>query len=86
MHEIGSRMWTNWYDKDGNYKGYTNRIDFYDFSFQQMTKKNFVIHPGDRFNIHCVYNSLDRENYTNFDLGSEDEMCIEFIAYYPSKK
>lgn len=62
----------------------TNRVDFFRFSFQQYTYVNYTIKPGDRINTHCHYDSSQRTEPTEFDDGSEDEMCMEFITYYPA--
>jgi hypothetical protein len=81
MHQIGQMTWsTHW--RNGQLLGYLNRIEFWDFAFQQTTSLNLTILPGDRFNTHCMYqeNSLQT---TKFSLASSDEMCLEFVYYYP---
>jgi len=83
MHEIGDRMWTTLY-RDGANVGYTNRVEFFDFGFQQSTRVNYVIKPGDQLHTHCVYNSRNRVNDTRFGSASEDEMCMNFLTYWPS--
>jgi len=82
MHQIGSRMFTTQW-RNGEYLGDLNHADYYDFDFQQTTPMNKTIKRGDRLNTHCIYNSLRRQNPTKFASGSRDEMCIDFITYYP---
>eukprot|EP01121_Diplochlamys_sp_Union-15-3_P016925 TRINITY_DN5861_c0_g1_i1.p1 TRINITY_DN5861_c0_g1~~TRINITY_DN5861_c0_g1_i1.p1 ORF type:complete len:467 (-),score=66.23 TRINITY_DN5861_c0_g1_i1:27-1427(-) len=82
MHQIGKQMWTTHWRGD-KMIGYLNRVDFYSFDFQQNTPMNIEIQPGDRFNIHCAYDSSSRSSVTKFGESSQDEMCMEFISYYP---
>jgi len=85
MHQVGSQIWsTQW--RNGSLLRETNRIDFWDFAFQQSTPVEFTVQPGDRFNTHCHYDTRDRNAATVFGPGSEDEMCIEFLSYYPRLK
>eukprot|EP01130_Rhizamoeba_saxonica_P013720 TRINITY_DN5893_c0_g1_i1.p1 TRINITY_DN5893_c0_g1~~TRINITY_DN5893_c0_g1_i1.p1 ORF type:complete len:571 (-),score=143.43 TRINITY_DN5893_c0_g1_i1:1296-3008(-) len=79
MHEIGQRMWSSIYRND-TFIGGLNKIDFWDFAFQQQTPKNITLRPGDRIHTHCEYYTDDT---TYFGQGSTDEMCIEYISYYP---
>jgi len=81
MHAIGTQIWgTQW--RGTQMIRETNRIDFWDFAFQQQTKVNYTILPGDRINTHCVYKQNPAQD-TIFFLGSHDEMCIQYFAYYP---
>jgi hypothetical protein len=82
MHEIGKSMVARHF-RGTQYLGEINRIDFWDFAFQQVTPVSRVIRRGDRLQLHCIYDSSTRTAATKFDLGSEDEMCIEFLFYYP---
>jgi len=59
----------------------TNRIDFWDFAFQQNTPVNYTIEPGDRISTHCVYNRGNKD--VPFAEASDDEMCIQYVFYYP---
>lgn len=38
---------------------------------------------GDSINTHCVYDTSLLNRTVNFGPASSDEMCIEFVAYYP---
>jgi len=81
MHNIGKQMVTTLHR--GDESNVTNRVDFYQFNFQQITETNFVIKPGDRLNTHCVYDSTERTEPTIFGPGSDDEMCMDFLMYFP---
>jgi len=63
--------------------GLFNQISFYQFDFQQITFLDKIIRRGDRINLNCVYDTSRRTDPTKFAIGSEDEMCMEFIFYYP---
>jgi len=84
MHQTGAQMWgTQW--RNGTMIRETNRIDYYDFAFQQLTDVQWDILPGDRFSTHCIYQQqFDRA--VTFGQGSEQEMCIQYIFYYPKNK
>lgn len=83
MHQAGKQIWSNHYDANNNSLGHFNKIDFWDFDFQQNTRMNKTIKRGDRINTHCVYNSLGHTAPIEFGLESTEEMCMEFISYYP---
>jgi len=62
---------------------YINRAEFYSFDSQQTKMiKPLVVNPGDSLNLHCVY-ANDGPETVSFNLGSSDEMCMEFLFYYP---
>ncbi|GMI03396.1 hypothetical protein TrLO_g3006 [Triparma laevis f. longispina] len=57
--------------------------EFYNFNFQGALKTppgvtDWEIHPGDEFEVQCIYNS-DNENL-HFGEASNDEMCIAFVT------
>jgi len=84
MHMVGTQMWsTVW--RGNQALGELNRVEYWDFNFQQNTLiNNLVLRPGDRINTHCIY----QQNPTaavNFAIASSDEMCVEFIYYYPKQ-
>jgi len=82
MHLTGKQLWTNHW-RGSQHLGQTNRVDFYVYEFQQVTYLNRTILRGDRLNTHCTYNTMDRTATTRFGINTEDEMCMEFITYYP---
>jgi len=81
MHYQGSMIWTTQW-RNGSLLGYQNRIEFWDFAFQQTTPMNSQILPGDRLNTHCIYNQNPLAP-TKFSIASSDEMCLEYVYYWP---
>jgi len=81
MHERGALMWSDQW-RNGSFVQELNRVDFFNFNLQQSTPVNFTIMPGDRLSVHCVYN-LNPTSITQFGIASYQEMCINFIMYYP---
>lgn len=59
---------------------------FYDYNYQgsmqphPMTRK---IARGDTLLTRCVYDSTSRSNATRFGESTQDEMCFNFVLYYP---
>ena len=47
----------------------------------QTPQEFYQVLPGDSFRTTCYY-----KDGTKFGLGSEDEMCIAFIWYYPARE
>jgi len=82
MHEIGSQIWNTQYRNDELLRT-TARAEFFNFNFQQLTPVNYTIQPGDRINLHCIYDSTPRTAPTYFGVQSTDEMCMTFFSYYP---
>lgn len=60
----------------------TRRIEYYDFNRQKIMKENntYEVQPGDDIFISCWYES---DGTVEFGQGSEQEMCIDFVSYYP---
>jgi hypothetical protein len=83
MHTAGSQMFSV-ITRDEQPLQELNRVDFYSFDFQQQTPVNVVLKRGDQINTHCTYKTLSRVNKTTFGLESTQEMCMEFLTYYPA--
>lgn len=81
-HEIGSRLWTEVY-RDGNMVGELGREDPFFFDYQTFKPQSAVIKPGDELRTHCVYDASGRDFPTSGGEGTDDEMCINFLLYYP---
>ncbi|XP_067141854.1 DBH-like monooxygenase protein 1 homolog [Centruroides vittatus] len=58
---------------------------YYDFKYQDGTvlSKEVKILPSDHLTVECVYDSTDRVSNTLGGLGTQQEMCLAFILYYP---
>eukprot|EP00802_Teleaulax_amphioxeia_P010269 Tamp_10295.p1 GENE.Tamp_10295~~Tamp_10295.p1 ORF type:complete len:498 (+),score=84.99 Tamp_10295:504-1997(+) len=85
MHQAGVRMQTTQY-RDGKTLR-EDAVDFYDFkqsgAFEpRSTGTGFTIKRGDSFLVECWY-TVAEGSEKRFGLGSADEMCIDFLYYYP---
>eukprot|EP00752_Nemacystus_decipiens_P002626 g2458.t1 len=96
MHENGQRLETRQYrnDSSGNeVLVHSAEVEYYSFlqagGHVLNTNDSVTIQKGDRFETECFYDtalsSVGSENVT-FGLGSENEMCIDFVFYYPDQK
>ncbi|CAM9245832.1 unnamed protein product, partial [Hapterophycus canaliculatus] len=95
MHENGQTMRTRQYrnDSSGNeVLVHAAEVEYYSFLqagvFAVPANESGTIQRGDRFETDCYYNtalsSIGSSNVT-FGLGSEEEMCIDFLYYYPDQ-
>jgi hypothetical protein len=87
MHSLGARMWSTIH-RGNDQIGFLNRIEYYDYNFQELGPLVPYVQllPGDRIETHCIFNSNSRTANTTFGADSDEEMCMEFIAYYPILK
>mmetsp|Transcript_12195 Transcript_12195/g.32484 ORF Transcript_12195/g.32484 Transcript_12195/m.32484 type:complete len:659 (+) Transcript_12195:793-2769(+) len=90
MHTAGQKMYTQLYDSEGNAKPLLDqmRIDFWDNGFQgveAIPDGEFVIQPGDMLQTHCYFNTSARTKEVTFGTGTLNEMCMNFIFYYPAQ-
>jgi len=62
------------------------RDDHYDFNFQEYhsLRREVTVLPGDSLTTVCKYRT--GANQTNGGLGTDNEMCLSFLAYYPKMK
>eukprot|EP00069_Balaena_mysticetus_P010899 bmy_20870T0 len=71
--------------RDGREKEVVNRDDHYSPHFQEirMLKKVVSVHPGDVLITSCTYNTGDRTLATVGGFGILEEMCVNYVHYYP---
>ena len=84
MHQGGSRIYSELI-RDGEVV-HTSAIDYFDFEqqgSQPVQQEPFEVLPGDAFRTVCQYETKDG---VIFGKGSEDEMCMNFLMYYPRQK
>jgi hypothetical protein len=81
-HQIGSVLYTEVH-RDGALVGEIARQDPFDFNMQKFQDADFDVMPGDELQTHCVYDSSGLSGVTMGGPGSEEEMCINFMMYYP---
>mmetsp|Transcript_10951 Transcript_10951/g.18178 ORF Transcript_10951/g.18178 Transcript_10951/m.18178 type:complete len:618 (-) Transcript_10951:1445-3298(-) len=82
MHKTGVRM-VNEAIRGGEVF-HTATVEIFDFEQQggfQPQQDSYQLQAGDKFRTTCYY-----KDGTVFKEGSQDEMCIAFLLYYPRKK
>ncbi|XP_042238957.1 uncharacterized protein LOC121877254 isoform X2 [Homarus americanus] len=57
----------------------------YDFNYQQsrIFKDEVIILPGDSLITECTYDATRKPKVTFGGFGTEEEMCLSFLGYYP---
>ncbi len=86
MH-AGTGIWSNQYR--GTNSLTSLGVNFkYDFNFQSFitypSKTEYrVLKKGDSIMTTCVYDTTLRSSITRGGEGSQDEMCLNFLLYYP---
>ncbi|XP_019495116.1 PREDICTED: dopamine beta-hydroxylase [Hipposideros armiger] len=71
--------------RDGREREIVNRDSHYSPHFQEirMLKKIVSVHPGDVLITSCTYNTEDRTLVTVGGFGIQEEMCVNYVHYYP---
>ncbi|CAM9519920.1 unnamed protein product [Sphacelaria rigidula] len=90
MHATGRHMITHQYRDDVLIN--TARVEYYSFDqgggFNPSSNGTETMQKGDRFETLCYYDTAFAEfpgQNVSFGPGSEDEMCIDFVYYYPEQ-
>ena len=83
-HLTGRRVWTSQV-RDGRVIEILNRDNHYDQMFQEirMLKEPVRVRPGDTLINTCVYETMARKNMTVGGYAISDEMCVNYLHYYP---
>jgi hypothetical protein len=81
-HEIGSAITSELWRNGELHTEIASQVP-YDFNQQQFQPIDLDILPGDMLETRCTYDSTGRTQVTNGGVGSTDEMCINFMMYYP---
>lgn len=81
-HEIGAAITTEVF-RDDMLVGSIVK-DPFDFNMQSFQPTDVTIAPGDRITTTCVYDSTGRGSQTSGGVASDEEMCINFLMYYPA--
>ncbi|KAK7604848.1 hypothetical protein V9T40_006034 [Parthenolecanium corni] len=71
--------------RDGRELLELNRDNHYSTHFQEirLLKRPVLVLPGDALITICRYNTQDRENITLGGFAIRDEMCVNYVHYYP---
>ncbi len=81
-HGLGTQMWTD-VERGGMAMGEVSRDDPFSFNTQQFQAVDVDLEPGDQLRTHCVYDSTGRDTPTQGGEDSNEEMCLNFMMYYP---
>jgi len=85
MHTIGKKISTEIW-RDNKLISYQDDND-YDFNKQDLRifNEEIILKKYDILISKCSYNSLNRLNITKGGLPSSDEMCFNYVFFYPKK-
>ncbi len=72
---------------DGKVDDYTFRNDNFDYTHQDMISLNppYILKKGSTVKTICDYDTTSKQTLTFGGIGTDDEMCIIGINYYPSE-
>jgi hypothetical protein len=83
MHQAGDMMYTSIIKAGGTTEKRVNAVQYFSFAHQNPTMNHvFKIQRGDSLKTRCYFNNPGTPNLV-FGKGSEQEMCIDFLYYYP---
>jgi dopamine beta-monooxygenase len=86
-HLTGRRVWTSLV-RDGRVAQILNSDNHYDQMFQEirLLSEPMRVRPGDSLVHTCVYNTESRQNMTLGGYSIRDEMCVNYMHYYPASE
>ncbi len=85
LHELGRQIWTDHLRAEQRI-GDVGTDTTYSFHEQKFAPLNVIVQPGDVLDTHCIWDSTSREQPTRFGLRTSDEMCINYLMYYPKQQ
>ncbi|XP_014472863.1 PREDICTED: tyramine beta-hydroxylase isoform X1 [Dinoponera quadriceps] len=96
IHIFGSQLHTHLtgikvvtrHVRDGKELPLLNYDNHYSTHFQEirLLPKPVTVLPGDSLITTCTYNTTDRDNVTLGGFAISDEMCVNYIHYYPNTR
>lgn len=86
-HLRGVRVLTRHF-REGKELSELNRDDFYLNHFQEIRhlRRPSIVLPGDALVTTCYYDTRGYVNATMGGFSIQDEMCVNYIHYYPATK
>nr|XP_054770329.1 dopamine beta-hydroxylase-like [Lytechinus pictus] len=83
-HLTGTAVWTK-HVRDGKEQPELNRDDHFSSDFQEIRILPKPVHilPGDTLITSCQYDTSKKDNVTMGGYGIMDEMCVNYVHYYP---
>ncbi|XP_026739132.1 tyramine beta-hydroxylase [Trichoplusia ni] len=84
-HLTGVAVWTR-HSRQGIELPLLNQDIHYSTHFQEirLLHRPVKVLPGDYLETTCIHNTEDRENATVGGHSIQDEMCVNYIHYYPA--
>jgi dopamine beta-monooxygenase len=84
-HLTGRRVWTS-IVREGRVVQTLNSDNHYDQMFQEirLLPEPVRVRPGDALINTCVYNTRSRRNMTLGGYSIRDEMCVNYMHYFPA--
>jgi len=82
---LAGRSFYNTVVRNGSEVEYISNNKYYNNNYQYVNylMKPVTLKKTDELIIDCVYNTQDRTGFTNGGPGTKNEMCINFLWYYP---
>ncbi|XP_014231771.1 tyramine beta-hydroxylase [Trichogramma pretiosum] len=86
-HLTGRRVLTR-HVRDGEELPMLNYDRHYSTHFQEirLLPRPVTVLPGDSLITTCTYETLDRKNVTLGGFAISDEMCVNYVHYYPNSR
>ncbi|XP_045624015.2 dopamine beta-hydroxylase [Procambarus clarkii] len=83
-HLTGLRVWTKHLREEEELPE-LNRDDHYSTHFQEIRRLPSPVHvlPGDALITTCEFSTTSRDNVTVGGFAISDEMCVNYVHYYP---
>ena len=84
-HGAGRAVETSVVRRDTGVEELVNRDPHYSTHFQEIRtlERSVRVRPGDALVTRCSYDTKDRANITLGGFGFTEEMCVNYIHYYP---
>ncbi|XP_072948838.1 tyramine beta-hydroxylase isoform X2 [Epargyreus clarus] len=84
-HLTGIAVWTR-HSRQGIELPYLNKDMHYSTHFQEIRilHRPVKVLPGDYLETTCIYNTVGKENATIGGHAITDEMCVNYMHYYPA--
>lgn len=86
MHNLGKEAWTNHFDEDDKFIDTISHATNWNGGFQHLTvfDETITFKPGQSLQMTCTYDVSKQPN-ARFGIGTTDEMCMDFLFYYPMR-
>lgn len=83
-HNCGTKVWTRHF-RNGVELPELSRDDHFSTHFQEIRLYPKAVHvlPGDALETSCAYDTRNRTNITLSGYSISEEMCVNYVYYYP---